>query len=92
MTWSPGTVATVVARVRQKVAGAFVCGSAALKERLIRQPFPVEKTERLSVWIVEDDERFGKQLAELIDLSNVFICEKVFRACEPALFRPHIRE
>ncbi len=41
--------------------------------------------ERLTLWIVEDDEQFGKQLSELINLSTVFVCEKVFRACEPML-------
>lgn len=38
-----------------------------------------------TVWIVEDDERFGTQLARLISLSDVFVCEHVFTACEPAL-------
>jgi DNA-binding NarL/FixJ family response regulator len=38
-----------------------------------------------TVWIVEDDEKFGHQLARLINLSETFICEHVFPACEPAL-------
>ena len=42
-------------------------------------------SEKRTVWIVEDDERFGNQLAHLINLSDVFACEKVFHACEPAL-------
>jgi len=41
--------------------------------------------EQPTVWIVEDDVRFGNQLASLINLSEVFTCERVFRACEPAL-------
>lgn len=41
--------------------------------------------EHPSVWIVEDDERFGNQLSHLISLSNVFICERVFTNCEEAL-------
>ena len=44
-------------------------------------PVPEQRT----VWIVEDDDRFGNQLASLINLSEVFTCERVFRACEPAL-------
>ncbi len=38
-----------------------------------------------TVWIVEDDERFRNQLSRLINLSDVFVCEHVFPACEPAL-------
>jgi DNA-binding NarL/FixJ family response regulator len=38
-----------------------------------------------TIWIVEDDERFGNELSQLINLSNVFACEKVFHACEPVL-------
>jgi DNA-binding NarL/FixJ family response regulator len=45
----------------------------------------VSSAEKRTVWIVEDDERFGTQLAHLINLSDVFLCEKVFDACEPAL-------
>jgi DNA-binding NarL/FixJ family response regulator len=44
-----------------------------------------DHTERLVIWIVEDDDHFGKQLSELINLSSMFVCEKVFRACEPML-------
>lgn len=42
-------------------------------------------TERLSVWIVEDDEWFAKQLSQLIGLSDAFTCSCVFTTCEPAL-------
>jgi DNA-binding NarL/FixJ family response regulator len=38
-----------------------------------------------TVWIVEDDERFGAQLSRLINMSDVFKCEQVYRACETAL-------
>jgi DNA-binding NarL/FixJ family response regulator len=41
--------------------------------------------DRWIVWIVEDDEKFGHQLARLINLSATFVCRRVFRACEPAL-------
>ena len=41
--------------------------------------------EERVVWIVEDDDQLGNQLAGLINLSEAFKCEKVFRACEPAL-------
>ena len=44
-----------------------------------------EQGERKTIWIVEDDERFGNRLAELINLSDNFLCEKVFQACEPML-------
>lgn len=40
---------------------------------------------RLDLWIVEDDDQFGTRLAELINLSETFVCTKVFRACEPAI-------
>lgn len=42
-------------------------------------------SERRTVWIVEDDERFGKQLAHLIGLSEAFVCERVSANCEEAL-------
>jgi DNA-binding NarL/FixJ family response regulator len=42
-------------------------------------------SEKRTVWIVEDDERFGTQLSHLINLSDDFACESVFNACEPAL-------
>ena len=42
-------------------------------------------TERRTLWIVEDDERFGTQLSHLIGLSDVFECEKVLTNCEDAL-------
>ena len=41
----------------------------------------------LSVWIIEDDEWFVKQLVKLLALSPVFSCESEFRTCEPALER-----
>lgn len=40
---------------------------------------------RLQTWIIEDDQRFSKQLAELINFSSSFFCSKVFQSCEPAL-------
>jgi DNA-binding NarL/FixJ family response regulator len=42
-------------------------------------------SEERTVWIVEDDERFGNQLSQLIGLSKVFVCEKVLTNCEDAL-------
>ena len=48
-------------------------------------PLASSSSEKRTVWIVEDDERFGTQLAHLINLSDVFSCERVFHACEPAL-------
>jgi DNA-binding NarL/FixJ family response regulator len=45
------------------------------------------ETERLSVWIVEDDEWFAKQLSTLLDASGSFRCTGVFHTCEPALAR-----
>jgi DNA-binding NarL/FixJ family response regulator len=47
------------------------------------------QSDRRTVWIVEDDERFGAQLARLINMSDVFTCEQVYRACEPALDALH---
>lgn len=43
--------------------------------------------ERSSIWIVEDDERFGQQLSRLINLSDEYACEHVFTNCEDALDR-----
>jgi DNA-binding NarL/FixJ family response regulator len=43
------------------------------------------ETERLSVWIVEDDEWFARQLSQIIGLSDAFACPCVFNACEPVL-------
>ncbi|MBM2846245.1 MAG: Response regulator, partial [Bacteroidetes bacterium] len=45
--------------------------------------------DRRTVWVVEDDERFGTQLARLINMSDGFLCEQVYRACEPALEALH---
>jgi len=50
----------------------------------IQHPHELD-TERLSVWIVEDDEWFAKQLSQLIGLSDAFTCPCVFSTCEPAL-------
>ncbi len=44
-------------------------------------------TERRVVWVVEDDDRFGRQLAHLVGLSGSFICERVLSTCEEALGR-----
>jgi len=38
-----------------------------------------------TVWVVEDNEEFGRQLAGLLSLSETFLCEHVFTACEPAV-------
>lgn len=46
---------------------------------------PLSSSDLRTVWIVEDDEKFGNQLARLINLSQTFTCENVFPACEPAL-------
>ncbi len=37
------------------------------------------------VWVVEDNEGFRKELARLLDTSDVFRCEQSFGSCEPAL-------
>lgn len=41
--------------------------------------------EQMMLWIIEDDEQFGRQLEELINMSGVFLCTQVFRSCEPAV-------
>ncbi len=41
--------------------------------------------EKRTVWVVEDNDEFGHQLAGLLNLSDTFACEHVFTACEPAL-------
>lgn len=46
---------------------------------------PLATGDKRSVWIVEDNEDFGKQLAGLLNLSDPFVCEQVFGTCEPAL-------
>lgn len=38
-----------------------------------------------SVWVVEDNEEFRRQLTQLIDLSRDFRCEHGFRTAEPAI-------
>lgn len=38
-----------------------------------------------TLWIVEDDERFGAQLCQLINMSGIFYCDRVYRSCEPLL-------
>jgi DNA-binding NarL/FixJ family response regulator len=43
------------------------------------------ESERLSVWIVEDDEWFARQLSQIIGLSDAFACPCVFSTCEPVL-------
>lgn len=50
---------------------------------LPRAPISVE--EKASIWVIEDDERFGRQLEELVNLSDTFTCTQVFRSCEPAI-------
>ncbi len=46
-----------------------------------------EKGESRTLWIVEDDEWFSKQLSGVIHLTGSFVCEGTFRTCEPALER-----
>lgn len=41
--------------------------------------------ETRTVWIIEDDERFGNELSRLIALSKAFVCERVLTNCENAL-------
>jgi DNA-binding NarL/FixJ family response regulator len=38
-----------------------------------------------SVWIVEDNDQFRKQLKRILNSSGVFLCEGDFRTCEPML-------
>lgn len=45
------------------------------------------QTDPCTVWIVEDDERFGGELSKLINLSSGFTAERVFANCEDALAR-----
>ena len=45
------------------------------------------ETHKLSVWIVDDNAGFAKNLAELINSNDRLECEGVFHACEPALER-----
>lgn len=40
---------------------------------------------RHSVWIVEDNEQFRKQLRRILNSTEVFACENDFRTCEPML-------
>jgi DNA-binding NarL/FixJ family response regulator len=42
-------------------------------------------SELSSVWIVEDEARFGQRLSELINMSDKFQCNGVYRDCESAL-------
>ena len=46
---------------------------------------PIPQNDKHTVWVVEDNEEFGRQLAGLLNLSDTFSCEHVFTACEPAL-------
>ncbi len=41
--------------------------------------------ERRSVWIVEDNAEFRKQLKVMLNSSVTFECQKDFRSCEPLL-------
>ena len=50
-----------------------------------RTPFPLVESDTTLLWIVEDDQQFGMQLEELINLSDAFRCSHVFRSCESAL-------
>lgn len=45
----------------------------------------IPQDEKRTVWVVEDNEEFGRQLAGLLNLSETFACEHVFTACEQAL-------
>jgi len=42
-------------------------------------------TSTPSIWIVEDDTKFGHHLSELINTSDAFHCDSVYRDCESAL-------
>ncbi len=45
----------------------------------------IPQDDKRTVWIVEDNEEFGRQLAGLLNLSDSFLCDQVFTACEPAV-------
>ncbi|MBM2841812.1 MAG: response regulator receiver [Bacteroidetes bacterium] len=45
----------------------------------------IPQNEKHTVWVVEDNEEFGLQLAGLLNISDSFTCEHVFTACEPAV-------
>lgn len=42
-------------------------------------------SERWIVWVVEDNAEFGRQLQTLLNLSDLFWCDRTFTSCEPAL-------
>jgi DNA-binding NarL/FixJ family response regulator len=54
-------------------------------QRAEPRPSFLPSYSRLTVWIIEDDTQFGKQLLDLINLSDLFLCDRVFPACEPAI-------
>jgi len=39
----------------------------------------------LQTWIIEDDEQFSRQLAEIINFSKTFSCSDTVQSCEPAI-------
>ena len=41
--------------------------------------------QKYSIWIVEDNAPFGRQLADLLNLSRRFVCDRTFTSCEEAL-------
>lgn len=43
------------------------------------------RVQKYSIWIVEDNAAFGRQLADLLNLSRKFTCDRIFTNCEQAL-------
>lgn len=43
------------------------------------------RNQKHSIWVVEDNEEFGRRLADMLNLSDSFVCDRVFTACEPAI-------
>jgi DNA-binding NarL/FixJ family response regulator len=48
-------------------------------------PQNAAETDRRTVWIVEDNAEFRKQLRSILNISDDFACENDFRLCEPML-------
>ncbi|HTX19147.1 MAG TPA: response regulator transcription factor [Bacteroidota bacterium] len=52
----------------------------------MNKPIKKENPEpKHTVWVIEDNEEFSRQIAGLLNLSDSFACERVFAACEPAI-------
>ena len=52
-----------------------------MNKRITEKP----SERRNTVWVVEDNDEFRRQLAGLLNLSHEFVCEREFGLCEPAI-------